>query len=483
MTASNPLWLYILTNVLIAIYLSLTIYFTYDYCKYFQHLVLTKRYSYITTLECLCIVIKLSIEFISNTAEMTSTITPHSITYSILFFISQSCFVIWEWLMTYRCWCIYYDISWTGLTMADGWKSILNKKHMDHECPNNRFIIKYRATLGNPKFVLKYIFSILITMSVLWTFLPVLISVLYPDYFTFIIFAELSTLPITILPYFCLIATYLIFRQTLFNDLLYIKSELTKIYVLLPLIAISFWTYIICIAVFDKVNIYLQLASRNGSTFFIFLTISSTTKYVIWKLKHMLKTNDLSYLKQISEIPSQFINEQNTEIKNLTLMKILNNEKFFALFMDHLILEISIECMLSFIELVQFQKHLHNSDITQNYVHSETKDRMSMTDDNNIIEVAMFGNIEFCDYIPESFIVESMKNINIVQYKMCAHQLWKKYIEQGTNLEINLSYRSRQDFNELFSDYINWINKDFNIKQLIELFNDCVDELFMLMDG
>eukprot|EP01084_Bolivina_argentea_P247371 413853_1 len=130
--SSNLLWQYIFTDILFGgIYLPLVLYFAYDYSRYLNHVVLLKRYCSITMIECFCIIIKLLSEFISNTFEMTESINTHEFWYEFIMFISKTSFVIWEWLITYICWLIYYDICWTSLILSNEWKCILNSSYLN----------------------------------------------------------------------------------------------------------------------------------------------------------------------------------------------------------------------------------------------------------------------------------------------------------------------------------------------------------------
>eukprot|EP00484_Ammonia_sp_Unknown_P009655 CAMPEP_0197077494 /NCGR_PEP_ID=MMETSP1384-20130603/212649_1 /TAXON_ID=29189 /ORGANISM="Ammonia sp." /LENGTH=683 /DNA_ID=CAMNT_0042516359 /DNA_START=96 /DNA_END=2147 /DNA_ORIENTATION=- len=669
--------------------------------------------------EAICVFIKFSAEFTSNTAEMTHLFQTQSLSHECVFFVSKTSFVIWEWLMAYRCWMIYYDISWTSIVMADSWKSIINPKYIDldnnqsdkfivrhrstagnakwmakrcwmiyydiswtsivmadswksiinpkyidgDDNQSGKFIVKYRSTAGNAKWMAKYVLSVVIFVNIVYELVPVLVALAHPKDFENIVNAQLSTLPLAVIPYLTMIGIYLFFRSTLFNDLLYIRSEMSTIFVFLACNITSFWSYFLYAVSSGQPNKHWQMVSRNLSLFFIFLIFSNSTFLVVRKFLHILKSenfsadlqsvstptgapdltavhsriqseqqvaeaekpeikkltleqvfgdekyfqliqaelstlplavipylsmigiylffrstlfNDLLYIRSemtaifvllacnITSFWSYFIyvkasgqpnkgwqmasrnlslffiflifanstfvvvrkfayimqrenslseterktvdltqvqsriqtdtvlDKDKAEINKLTLNQVFGDEKYFQLFMQHLVLEVSGECMLSFVEMAQFQRYLYDNanQSTPTAPSTSTSPRTSTPQDlvlkaDRSSSFLLRHAVQFCDYIPCSAIVESMHNGDGESQRKAAYELWKKYICEDCQLQINIPFYQREEFDLLMSDQHDWLeNKvEYQGEKLAAMFDDCVNEVFMLMSG
>ena len=99
--------------------------------------------------------------------------------------------------------------------------------------------------------------------------------------------------------------------------------------------------------------------------------------------------------------------------------------------MQHLVNEFSMECLISLIEFQQFKVHLIETFHIQD------------------VDVQIVG---FTDTVPKSDIVYSEEaetaNVILSSFKIKAHKLYSKYIETGSEYEINIPGTMRIHLND-----------------------------------
>lgn len=160
------------------------------------------------------------------------------------------------------------------------------------------------------------------------------------------------------------------------------------------------------------------------------------------------------------------VEESNQTSKNdsLKMKDILNNESSFDLFMRHCGNEHCTECVLSLIEIIQFKAEIYKK------LSSQGKSDQVVTDCQ--IEDDTFTLPIKC---PKSDIVFNPK----LNFKGIARELYKKYIQVGSDWEINISYHTRKRLNRIFEDEQKWqSNKDYDdIAKLFDVFEKCINEM------
>merc|ERR1712129_28382 len=128
------------------------------------------------------------------------------------------------------------------------------------------------------------------------------------------------------------------------------------------------------------------------------------------------------------------------------------DEQLFELFIAWMMREFSSECPLLFIECVQFKQYIikvQSNELT--VVAAQT------TDTANISEKANVKYINYCyDGVAISSIV-SRQRLGMNEREKCcdmAHELYLKYIEEGSVFEINISSGLRGQYDMCDAD--NW---------------------------
>lgn len=166
----------------------------------------------------------------------------------------------------------------------------------------------------------------------------------------------------------------------------------------------------------------------------------------------------------------------------ITLQMILEHKEAIHLFIIYLSKNFSIELMLFHIECVQYRRYLMEMDGNQlsMTVHGNTDSKMSLT--------------RFPDNIPVSEIMENdesesmdIDNGNIAidgglhSAKMKAYRLYRKYIAQGCEYEINISYSERHRLHSILGDLDKLSSIGITADELFVLFQNCDGEMMRYM--
>ena len=89
-------------------------------------------------------------------------------------------------------------------------------------------------------------------------------------------------------------------------------------------------------------------------------------------------------------------------------------------------------------------------------------------------------DIEWPENVPESDIVydDIYDHLgNIAMFRVKAYKLYEKYIETGTEFEINISYESKVKIENKFKMKKN----EWNANELVQIFDDVIVELVKLL--
>ena len=128
-----------------------------------------------------------------------------------------------------------------------------------------------------------------------------------------------------------------------------------------------------------------------------------------------------------------------------------------------------MECLLSFIEINQYQQCIIKC----------IGDKI--IDDEDI----KYKHYDFPSSIPMSSIIEeTSSNVDddIRDFKMKAHKLYKKYIIEGCEFEINISYLDRQSLCSILDDEVFLMNNNsINICDIFKLFENVKNEMTILL--
>ena len=132
----------------------------------------------------------------------------------------------------------------------------------------------------------------------------------------------------------------------------------------------------------------------------------------------------------------------------------------------------SMECMLAFIEMSQFQNYLIQNDREQ----AITQEVATRIKAENVMG--------FAKNIPVSEIIESEFNIanveQILDFKMKAYLIYKKYVELGSEFEINIPSTAKSKFKHV-ANLSTFLKTNTTINDLVMMFEDCKTEMRLLL--
>ena len=174
---------------------------------------------------------------------------------------------------------------------------------------------------------------------------------------------------------------------------------------------------------------------------------------------------------------------------DISLEEIFRNNDLFNLYMQHLIKEFSMECLLSLVEFTQYKQHAI---------------QIFMIDDNEFQQDISF---DFPADVPLSDIVygdisgvksEAMLRIesnstgnasvsaplevnNMEIFKNKAHELYLKYVAMGSEFEINVSYRTRLGMDKIFGNYDKLMVLEMSEMEMVKVFDKCIEEMTKLL--
>ena len=200
------------------------------------------------------------------------------------------------------------------------------------------------------------------------------------------------------------------------------------------------------------------------------------------------------------------------------LSQIFSHSKALDLFVQHLGREWSVESALSLIEFVQFERYIYNFLENVNKVlNDKSKIALLMQMENDMISLQY--NINLPISLPKSSIVYSNEDyfnnllniychenskldvfnlevewLNDIKYK--AYLLYSKYVEFGSDFEINVSYRVRKELRKIMKKE-NFDNFNSSSRSLVlsdveltaqelkvfRLFHRCCVQMFHVMIG
>ena len=178
----------------------------------------------------------------------------------------------------------------------------------------------------------------------------------------------------------------------------------------------------------------------------------------------------------------------NTKDTKLRLMDTLGDKELFESFMIHLGKEWSMELLLAFIELTQFQ-----SSVKQEF---GDKDEYEMKFSD--LQIAVLANED----IPKSYIVFEAQGLTtiidkydidigkvdisfddkLMEYKVKACVLYLKYVNGG-DLEINISYKQKQRLNAMIVNVNTFMKKKINAGEVFNVYVDVIHELGKLLNN
>lgn len=347
-------------------------------------------------------------------------------------------------------WMLFYKFKWTFYTMQYQWIHIINSQLSQNKEYKENWFIKNNHKYGN----LKYISKLFGIIYVIYTFITAILyaiasnsnidTITIPRLIASIF--QLITLPIIGGLYYYLVRKTP--KNNFGNDKYFIHSEckihskLLLLAVLSTVIGTILWNIIN-----DGKQYEIVVLSNLFTNLCLFLMIYISTMYL--------------YNKYVQENKVQFL--QLIDHKNIIEFEndILCSENALNALMMLLSREYAMEILLSFIEFHQYQLYIMN--------------KLEM----NKEEIQHSFNInlnELPSNIPDSEILLSCPD----NEKLMAYKLYKKYIEIGSEYQINIASNTKERLESQLSDrnkdlFIN--DSNISLKDLLLLYQPCKEEM------
>eukprot|EP01083_Nonionella_stella_P078727 215601_1 len=366
-----------------------------------------------------------------------------------------------------RYWMIYYDIQLSNSCLNLEWKHCISKSKA--ALHREKWYIQHRTTLGNVSYMTRIAILIISCVS--------LFSMAMHASFTLfdlhdIDFAPFISSVVVLTGFIALIIIW--HKMPLFTDKIYLYKEFR--------ILAFFW--IVITIVYGFSTIYSRFTDNLFFSFFghfcaVFMQFIVSFVSTFWVLKFIIGAEMLADMA-----PSC----------SAGLEEIFRDENRLNLFMQHLISEFSMECLLSVIEFQQYK-----------YAAIKALNSMKMSDlDTALVACALisepleledidgpppqdYDTVFLQSHVPLSDIVFKhfeMYHDTTIEFKIKAFKLYKKYIEPRSRFEINICSKTRQKLTEHMQYYDEWVNANGSItdRELINIFDRANSEMLLFLN-
>ena len=515
------------------IYFPILVYHLINYCKRGTNIVYLLRYCNITVIQSILFILKLLYGIF--TAASSVYIFGHNTTADfIIRAVNAYLAAFFLYCFVWKFWLLRYNIMLNNIVMNSEWKSIINPNKY---VANKTFYAKYKGTFGNTTFTM----YICLFMAIVFTTMFVLTHIVYPEFYgnsqdTNPYLIQLYAGWDYILPFILLIIIYI--KTPKFEDNFYITKEMKYIFICLCVQYTVYYAYLFLMWMLTTPN---PVNDITEDTLFIiefqiivaaqFMAIMFSTAWVNNRCNHIIEDHRYEIHKISSKLRLNIeqkhcieiqpkpvkdddcggVNVRNDTFDSSTkgssgreflddhsnggqsyrdgIFDILSNSATYNEFMKHLSKEFSVECLLSLTEFIQFRDYIKSQ--IDDTVHDYNDDMDDDDDDDddgiqchrrksrkNGSESYEELMIKLPSDIPYSYIVENKEWNN----KEKAYRLYTKYIENGSELEINISAEQRMYYDHLMEDYdIFMNNQQVTNRELIDLFIPCCTQMIYLM--
>eukprot|EP01084_Bolivina_argentea_P139994 246225_1 len=505
--------------VLWCVYLPLTMYYGYKFFLNRNFQVLKKRYSYIACIEIILVIISFIFTGMVILADYFLNVYLRNIAYYTSILVQYCILYCWVW----RFWLLFFDVKWLNESLNVEWKRLINPK-----IGKVNFFIDRRHDWGNKRWVLKRILIIVFIAS------AIVIGLRYKFDFAEIEdrewYGEIPYLIFFFTPFITL--GIILWKIPNFDDNIFIVREMKAVTFVLFFIIFSWFMQEMVESTHENdenINIavdaifYIVIETCN------FICILITTAYVMNKVKLLLNeqqqsiylgnsvqnpqtalTDEMAEYIQLNDDLIELQVDKNKDDENeISLFQVLSHAKAFDLLVNHVAKEFSIECLLSYVEFIQFKQYMYNH-LKLNYSIEEIKQKslqlfeaihdrkgsFSKTEiDVNIynpndINSLSFERIKFPSNVPRSHLIyeddinfETNNFKDRSKYKI--YKLYCKYVKVGCELEINVSHRTRNALSSMIDHLDIWMNdnkyQDLDSIFLMHIFDKSIVQMIDLL--
>eukprot|EP01083_Nonionella_stella_P055957 147552_1 len=326
-----------------------------------------------------------------------------------------------------RSWFIYFNTKWGLQIQKSAWSV-----HLNPHVASTFWFIEHRKDYGSPRWIKIATITYYLVEGVLLLVFMLLLPQIndFIDIFFFLI------------EFIVLITLYNKIPQ--FYDVFRIKRELQLTLRVGIVGVVLYFAYLIKVALFGKGLFGFMIIQCIFGLLPGFMVIILNSYVFTAKCIDLLYEEDLD-VQRNSAMNLGLISTDSAR-RRYSLSDVLANDELILAFFKHLLDEFSVELLLALTEMVQFEELIRNDAAFMNdlkeYIalHVNTgKNIHVMTPDTPLI---------LAGELPRSHIVfashADMKR-GTERYLLIARDITKKYIFDGSEFEINISYECKQD--------------------------------------
>eukprot|EP01084_Bolivina_argentea_P194521 333762_1 len=543
-TLNNPTAISIIISSFICffVYTPLGVYYGWKFYLNHSHIIFAKRYSKITLYEIVLMTIKIIWVPIEQLSDYYTAHNDWSHQLILLGNIILAYLVLYCWV--WRQWLCHFDIVLAATIVNNQWRLYIDAEFEESQLNGSiKWYLQNKSTFGNYKWTRNRILIIAI-ICILVTFSALFSAAMVPSWNHNPQMWFYMGL-VCLIPYFSpMIFLIIIYIKTpKFDDNYFIQQELRYIFFSLSIMYTAYlitFIYLSFSAPKDETILVLILSIENNIVIFCqFCCLMIATYWVNDKMNKIIGTNSYekvskSYLSGIitsthsTSITHSLLNDPGVELihvqptenkkrnssrassnslvsnsnnsnvsehanllgskkqeSDITLYQVLSHIKSFELYMVHLSREFSLECLLSTIEFIEYQKLILSIiNINDESNHEQIQDIKGNKYNKN--RQLWCDIIKLPETLPKSKIVygDARGDTRLANCKIKAWAIYTKYIQQGSDFEINIPGDMRSKYKRLMGNYNEWINKSndvYDIYSLLLLFDPLIEQMVSLM--
>lgn len=107
-------------------------------------------------------------------------------------------------------------------------------------------------------------------------------------------------------------------------------------------------------------------------------------------------------------------------------------------------------------------------------------------DDENVVTRKWSDlSLVFAPSVPKSDIIYGEEETNMLSFRKRALCLYRKYIEEGSEFEVNIGSKMRQKLRDLMQDGEEWMDeeREVDVVELVTVFDDVMREMIKLLQS
>eukprot|EP01084_Bolivina_argentea_P282974 484527_1 len=389
--------------------------------------------------------------------------------------LNTTCFWCFLYFSTLRSWMYYYIQNWIFYTLELDWQHILNS-NIDYKSAN--WFIRNNKRFGN-MYYMQRLFGIYCIIGWVIGSVGIILSQINltkDPLINMLVFTPMASTLFSCLLIFHVTIVCKTKKTNVSDDTFFIYWEQQRHS---KLLAVAFVQVLIMIVVGNVVSIVVSQIIIYPFLFITLYAIVFTSTFSIYSRNYenihlqmlaMQINDDMSTLDtEYNEKENNGENKKKKE-KKIGLKQLLSTNKGIHRFAAHITKEISVECLLSYIEFSQFEEFCINKFISA----------------QELEQLKRFDFICFPNNIPISGIIESnsvnKEEIFASDLRIMAHLIYEKYVRVGAEFEININSDDRKKLREALGDLEICLSENsVTITEIVMLFEKARMEMYRFL--